>query len=198
MEIDELITFCISSKLTPNKYCILSLLFNKQYEKIREFSTSTSTSTSSIFIEMKELEDEGYIKITEENNNPNFFEKIGIRERTFGLFNKEKDRKYLEYLEIWTMFPFKVPDGVGGYRPLRAKSYNSDDFKRGFKLWTEIIRKESPKDIKLGLEKQLVSQRNKLQYTQNFLTWLRQKTWQQYISIDTDKTETETIKVDVV
>ena len=124
------------------------------------------------------LEYKGYLKITQMEDFK--FQDLMLRQKAYSLFEVNEDGLYAK---LFSIFPAKVPDRHGGYRVLKSKSDTSEDYKSGLKLWKGIIKKEDPDVVIKALENQLEVTRNKLQYTQNFLTWLRQRTYQKYIGI---------------
>ena len=162
------------------------MLHSGEFELLEEFMKSTDlfsyTHDDSFLGIVGHLQLKGWIKITTFGDFK--FEDVHLRQKALDLFEVNSDNMYLK---CFTIFPMKVGDGNGGYRVLRAKSSDSEDYKKGLKLWNEIVKKEDAEVVIKALEKQLSLTRSKLQYTQNWLTWLRQKTYQKYVDVVDNK-----------
>ena len=179
-------------ELSPSEFVVLKLLFQKEYQVLDDLVVGGCfdwTSNTTFLGILQHLELRGWLKITVFGDFR--FEDVVLRQKALKVFDVDVDN---EYMKLWTMFPFKVSDGNGGYRVLRAKSHDSDDFKKGLKLWNELIKKEESEVIIKCLNKQLELTRHKLQYTQQFLVWLRQKTYQKFKDLD-DTAKQETTEI---
>ncbi len=174
---------CIELELNPSEMIILQLLFLKDYSMLEKLMISTNifhyTNDDSFLNVIPHLELKGYLKITQYGDFK--FEDVILRQKAENIFQINQDQLYAKCFSI---FPIKVPDGNGGYRVLKSKALDSDDYKKGLKLWKDIVRKEDGNVIIKALEKQLEITMSRLQYTQNFMTWLRQKTYQKYVDVD--------------
>ncbi len=174
---------CIELEISPSEMVILNLLFLKDYPMLEKLMTNTDifhwSNDDSFLGILQHLELKGYLKITQYGDFK--FQDIVLRKKAEDIFQVNQNQKYLT---LWMHFPIKVPDGNGGYRVLKAKSTDSDDYKKGLKLWNDIVKKEDGDVVIAALDKQLEVTRSKLQYTQNFLTWLRNRTYQKYVDLD--------------
>jgi hypothetical protein len=183
----------LKSKLAPSEYCILQCLFLKDFQLLEEFLKETDlfnyTNDNTFLGILKHLELRGWLKITVHGDFK--FEDIILRVKAEKLFDNITPTSDNDYLKCFTIFPIKVPNGNGGYRVLKTKSTDSEDYKKGLKLWNDILKKDDGETVIKALEKQLELTRSSLQYTQNWMTWLRQKTYQKYKDID-EKNKEET------
>lgn len=189
IETDKLIEL----ELSPTEYVVLQLLWQKEYNILEGLCVARVfewTNDSSFLGILQHLEYKGYLKITQALDFK--FQDIVLRQKADSLFEVNSDHLYLK---LFNIFPMKVSDGNGGYRVLKAKSIESEDYKKGLKLWKEILKKEDADVVIKALEKQLEVTRSKLQYTQNFLTWLRQKTYQKYKDLTITKKQETTEEI---
>lgn len=189
IETDKLIEL----ELSPTEYVVLQLLWQKEYNILEGLCVARVfewTNDSSFLGILQHLEYKGYLKITQALDFK--FQDIVLRQKADSLFEVNSDHLYLK---LFNIFPMKVSDGNGGYRVLKAKSVESEDYKKGLKLWKEILKKEDADVVIKALEKQLEVTRSKLQYTQNFLTWLRQKTYQKYKDLTITKKQETTEEI---
>jgi len=179
-------------KLSPTEYCVLKFLFEKDYRSLEGLSIcdSLSWSNDSTFLGvLQHLEVRGWLKITKSGDFK--FEDVILRAKSCGLFEVDSESKFLD---LWNRYPVKVPDGNGGYRVLRPKSIDTSDGKKCLDIWKkEIKNKPELPDIMIkSLNKQLELTRSKLQFMQQFLVWMRNKTWEKYMDLITDEPKQET------
>jgi hypothetical protein len=176
---------CVKVKLSPSEFAILQLLASGDYKLLEEFLKETDlfnyTNDNTFLGILKHLELRGWLKITVHGDFK--FEDICLRNKAEKLFDNINPTSDNDYLKCFTIFPIKVPNGNGGYRILKTKSTDSEDYKKGLKLWNDILKKDDGETVIRALEKQLELTRSSLQYTQNWLTWLRQKTYQKYVDV---------------
>tara|TARA_R110000868_G_scaffold14414_2_gene67023 strand:- start:32025 stop:32585 length:561 start_codon:yes stop_codon:yes gene_type:complete len=132
------------------------------------------------------LEKEHFIKILATPNGAN--PKVALRDRTYSLF--EVDQIEAKFNTFWSHFPMKVPDGNGGYRPLRTKEIGTKDYEEARKKYTSLIRFTPGLHEKIlkGLDNQLISQKHKLQYMNHIIAWLNQRIWERFADMDISDT----------
>jgi len=167
-------------KLEVKQYSWLYLQFIGELEK--------SWMLCPIFpSELLDLEKEHFIKILAIPNGAN--PKIALRDRTFSLF--EVDHIDQKFNDFWGTFPIKVPDGAGGYRPLRTRDIGTKDYDEAKKKYIALIRFTPGMHEKImkGLTNQLISQKHKLQYMNHIIAWLNQRIWERFADLDISDTE---------
>lgn len=150
-------------KLTPNQYIFLQCLF---------LNVDSSFITNP---ELKDLETEGFIKITTDS--------VILREKGNKLFEiKPSDSLFLEF---FTSYPIKVPNGKGGYRALRTKDTESKEAKNIKEKYFKIIKKpgEHEKILK-GLKAYV---KNEFPYLVGIEVFLNAAKWEKYCDLDIDE-----------
>lgn len=182
-------------ELSPTEYCALFCLYYKEYKVLEQMTVgeSFSWSNDSTFLGiLPHLEHNNWLKITKYGDFK--FQDIILREKAIKLFEvKSENVNDIKYAKLFCIYPIKVPDGNGGHRILKAKGNNSEDYKKGLEIWNRLIKKDSPDTIIKALETQLELTRHKLQYTQMFLVWLRQRTYEKYIGLIKPEDKDESI-----
>lgn len=168
--------------LGPSEYCIIKLLYDKEFIVLESMVIANSldwVSGNTFKGILEHLQIKNWLKIgfTKDLN----FKEITLREKSNQLF-EIKDSKVDKFLELWTMYPRKVPNRP----PLRAANHESDEFKILKKKWLSIVKnKPNLPDIMIrALDKQLRDDRNNLQYMQMFSVWLNKSTWEKYMDFD--------------
>jgi hypothetical protein len=91
------------------------------------------------------------------------------------------DDSHMWYQFCKTM-PFKVPNGYGGNRILRAKDPDAGTNLKIKKKYLQIVSGKPAlhKTILKCIDIQLREMRHSMQYLQNTDTWLNQRTWEKY------------------
>lgn len=161
--------------LEPQTYVWLYMQFIGEVENSWVFAPITN-------YELSFLEEQHFIKIlaTPNGSNP----KVALRDRSYSLFEvKEVEAKFDVF---WGNFPLKVPDGNGGYRPLRTKDTGTKDYEEAKRKYIQLIRFTPGLHEKIlkGLENQLIIQRNKLQFMNHIIAWINQKVWERFCDMD--------------
>lgn len=86
--------------------------------------------------------------------------------------------------KFYEIFPHKVPDGHGGYRPVSTLGINSNSAAKTRDIWRRYVRadQESQRHVIECLQAELEyrENNNSLQYLHNIDTWLRQSTWEKW------------------
>lgn len=160
----------IKEKITPNDYIILKLLFDKNYEILKQLFNSDIMSNLII------LENEGYLKVTcDELDWSKISTQVTLRQKTIDLFIVKQTGFY----EFWSKYPVKV-----GSRVLKAQDIDSKEALMCRDKWNRITQKNPIKEALIikGLEIELEIRRksNQLPYMQLVTTWLNQQTWEKY------------------
>jgi len=160
--------------LTASEFIFLFLLFKKETDLIWKVCDDIDTHG---------LEENGWMK------------KSGIdlkdwtaRQKFVNLNIGKTDQMWYE---LCSRKPFKVPNGVGGNRILRAKDPDAITNTQARKLYSKLT-KDNPelhKKVLRCLEFQLKEMRNNLQYLQNTETWIRRRTWEKYEHLLTEQEE---------
>ena len=88
--------------------------------------------------------------------------------------------------EFYNMFPHKVPDSTGHYRPVSTKDITSVSAQATRKLWNRIIGSNPSlqDNIIEGLKKELKYRERSgtMMYLNNIDTWLRNYTWEKWLT----------------
>lgn len=89
--------------------------------------------------------------------------------------------------EFWNLYPYKVPNGHGGFRVLRTKETDSLGASKIKKEVFKLLRKgEKKENILIGLKNQ-ISVSGNCQYFQNIETWVNQRTYEKYMDIENNE-----------
>lgn len=96
-----------------------------------------------------------------------------------------------KFEEFYTLFPHKVPDQSGHYRPVSTKDPNSASAATTRKIWNNIVGSNpalSDMIIK-GLKAELIyrERARSLTYLNNIDTWLRNYTWEKWINNESEE-----------
>jgi len=180
----------VENKISPSEYCILSLLYHKQYIKLKEIFALGVVD----FDLLTKLESNHFIKLIESKDKlmeSFFFESINLRSKGLSLF--EIDSNYSKFLDLWNRYPIKVNTETG-IRTLRPANPESDEGKHCYKKWKEIVGSHPEKADHMikALERQLIEERGNLAYFRQFIVWLNKRIYQRYSSdtkIETNETE---------
>jgi hypothetical protein len=158
------------AKLTPNQYCFLYCI----YHKLPLLYIGD--------VEREELGTRAYIYTAETGE-------FVLRKEALILFEGAKGLEVM-FTEFWNLYPFKVPNGTGGYRVLRTQDVISKQALEVRKKYFGIVKnEETHKTIMNGLQGYLKQQRNAMQYVVGIEVFLNKKLWERYVSIaeDVDK-----------
>lgn len=173
--------------LSPSEYFILFLLHSNEIKLLEEFMKNTDmfsyTHDDSFLGIIQHLQLKGWLKITTYGDFK--FEDIILRKKAEDLFEVNNKSKFDE---LWLNYPFKVPNGCGGYRKLRAQGIDGTEYNQLKEKWQKIVKsKPDLPDIMIkALNKQLKDTRTSLQYMQMFSVWLNKATWEKYTDFDED------------
>jgi hypothetical protein len=165
----------VKEKITPNDYIILKLLFDKNYDILKQLFDISSFNSYLIG-----LEDRGYLKLlTEENVEWNILStQIALRQKTTDLFIVKQTGFY----KFWSIYPIKA-----GSRVLKTGSVDSKEAIVCKQKWDRITHKNpllEDQIIKgLEIELQIRKRSNSLEYMQLVTTWLNQQTWEKYVHL---------------
>ena len=171
MNID--IEHIIGLKLSPDEYVFL-LLHHK--EKYNEYVSRGIK----LRIDLRKLQDVGYIKILEDN-------KVVVRQKFVDLIETDFDR---QFAELVATYPMKVGNS-GKYRILHASNPDAKANAKSKAKYRSILKKDPllhNKIIKL-LNVQLTQQRESLQYLNALDVWLNQSMWEKWEGIEENTEE---------
>jgi len=161
----------INNKLTSDLYILLHWKHYSNYE----LPWTIKKVTIEDELALQHLEDEGFIKIIEDNN----FE---LRQKAKSLFEiSTPDQKWLEFLGT---FPLKVPAQNGGTRPLKVASPISKANDKIKSKYLAII-KDKPGEHEriinvLKAEMKMRCDSNNMQYMNAMEAWLNQANYDKY------------------
>jgi len=118
---------------------------------------------------------------------------LEFTEKATRLFDQED--LFQEFLEL---FPTRVPNGLGGFRPTSPSSIQAKSAQIAKGLWMKHVGKGvgRQREVIEALRKE-VAHRNKdgsLQYMNNMQAWLRQGKWEDWINIPDQPDNTSHIK----
>ena len=158
--------------ITPHEYILCYLLYNQ--ESIGDYLNIT-----------KEFKDEVVKKAVKSglilNLSSDVEFKVILTQAGKDLFISKAD----PFLEIFNLYPMKVPDGKGGYRLLRAKDPDTLKGKECKIKYNKIVKNNLPLHQKIvkALETQLAMNKHSLQYLQQFEVWLNQRTFETFYDV---------------
>ena len=179
----------IENKISPSEYCILSLLYHRQYSKLKEIFVSKIINFDLLLV----LEANHFVKLIEPfefiwseiikkpDISDSTFESINLRSKAFALFEINSD--YLKFLDLWNRYPIKV-NSEKGIRTLRPANPESNEGKECYEKWKRIIGSHPERADKMikALERQLIEERGNLAYFRQFIVWLNKRVYERYIS----------------
>lgn len=101
--------------------------------------------------------------------------------------------------QFYSLFPHKVPDDSGNYRPVSTISSNTASAAETKKLWKRIVRQNQSlkEDIIRGLKIELQHRQvsGTMKYLNNIDTWLRNNSWEKWLSLkSSDKTSKRNVR----
>lgn len=142
--------------------------------------------------DFEDLETNGFIKITGYVSGD-----FDLREKSYELFETSPDDRL--WSEFFSTYPMKVPDGKGGYRPLRPKSVDAKESQDCKRKYLKIIKGRG--DLHQHIIKILNAEmnerkaRNTFQYMHQLEVYLNGKKWEKYEFLldnkDTDNDDLE-------
>lgn len=166
----------VNYKFTTSEYIFLLLLFKEKSDLCWKICDDIDTHR---------LEEEGWMK-----KSGIELEDWTVRRKFINLINGDKD---IMWYEFCSRMPFKVPNGFGGNRILRAKDPDAGTNNKCRELYLSIVKSdpELHKKILKCINYQLKEMRNTLKYLQNSETWIRQRTWEKYQHLINEELEEE-------
>lgn len=155
----------VNQGFTASEYIFLLLLFKKKTDLCWKICDDIDTHG---------LEEQGWMK-----KSGIELDDWTVRQKFINLISGDKDTMWYAFC---TRMPFKVPNGHGGNRILRAKDPDAATNNTTRKLYMNIVQSnpELHKKIIRCIDAQLKEMRGTLQYLQNSETWVRQRTWEKY------------------
>lgn len=170
-----------TNKLKIEDYFILFCLVHNDEDMLMRYVDTCGRIELNIF---HRLRDSGFIILTDENDI--FFKDIKVTEQAKNLFNIQDNAKFEElFKELLATYPKSVKRLTGGRRPLH------NDLARCKKLYkiTILDRVSSSlnttlhQNILLCVQKYYNDHRrdNKEEFMQLLVTFLSQRTWEQYL-----------------
>jgi hypothetical protein len=126
---------------------------------------------------------------------------------------EDMDAKYLEltftgkslhlfeqedlFQEFHDLFPVRVPDSTGGWRPVSSATTTTKSAQTARHLWIKNVGKDAGKQRSVieALRKELKHREKygKLQFINNIHTWLRQAKWEDWLDVpDTPDSSSKT------
>ena len=181
VEIEKLITL----KLAPSEYCILALIYERQYHLLKGLFDLGLINEE----DFESLETKRYVKLLGAFSDVIDFEVIVLRESGKLLFKIDQNEKFLA---LFTRYPVKV-NTSSGPRILRPANSDTKEGKICLEKWQKIVGNDPnlPDLMIKCLDKQLQMERNKLEYMQQFIVWINKRTYERYIPFlkeETNKT----------
>lgn len=156
--------------ITPNEYVWLYRFF---HDKIQ----------SNYDVDLKKLENDGFLKITEEG--------INLREKTIKMF--EVGNEEARWQEFFLEFPMKVPARNGGTRPLRPANLEAKSNDKLKAKYLGIIKNKPELHIHilkcLSAEVEMRRRTSTLQFMNAMDVWMNQRIWEKYAYLISDKEE---------
>lgn len=168
---------CLEEELTPSQYCYLKLLWEKNLDAARALYFNDKGLRDS----MDHLIELGYVMFFSEETGYSIDKK-----KCNELFGFEESK----FWELFSSYPLKVPDGRGGYRVLRTRDPETKEAKEALKKYKKAIKsnRRHEKVMKcLNLELDSKKRTNSMQFMQQLITWLNQRTWEKYEPLLEDK-----------
>jgi hypothetical protein len=137
-------------------------------------------------IDFKYLENEGYIKETEEG--------IFLRQKAIDLFiESTPDTKFYEF---YSNYPFKVSNGKGGYRVIRSKDINSKQATDLKVKYLKLIKTPGLHEkIMKGLFNYMESLKPTMQYIVGVEVFINQLIFERYCDLDDVDNKTNEISI---
>lgn len=91
------------------------------------------------------------------------------------------------FQEFHELFPVRIPNGTGGFRPVSAANLDAKSAQTARHLWIKTIgdNADTQRLVIECLRKELAhrEQQGSLQYLNNIHTWLRQAKWEDWIDV---------------
>ncbi len=170
-----------ANKLKIEDYFILFCLVHNDEDMLMKQIDTCGCIETSIF---HRLRDSGFIILTDENNI--LFNEIKVTEQAKNLFNIQDDTKFEDlFKELLHTYPKSVKRLTGGRRPLH------NDLSRCKKLYKIIIVDRVSSSLNTTLHQNILlciqkyhndhRRDNKEEFMQLLVTFLFQRTWEQYL-----------------
>lgn len=168
MVIEINMDFLALHNLQPNEYVYL---YAKYY--------NISIPFKSLKMNLKKLEEDGYIKIT---GKELVSKNIAIRKKFINLIEGDFDRMFCELL---SRYPIKVGH-KGKYRILHAANPDAKANKKVKEKYRKLVENKPDLHNKIInlLDVQLSHQRDSLQYMQMLEVWVNSRTWEKWEGFD--------------
>lgn len=169
-----------ANKLKLEDYFILYCLVNKDEELLVKYTTQCGGIDTNVF---QKLRNSGFIILSDEVNIT--FNSIRITEQTKTLFNViEEDSFESLFTELRSVYPKSVKRLTGGVRPLH------NDLPRCKKIYKQTL-KDCNFTLNIDLHRKILLcvqkyhrdhlKDNKQEFMQLLVSFLHQRTWEQYI-----------------
>ena len=155
----------IENQLSSTEFMALYLIWKSEFELCKELCKD---------VDFKKLEESHFLK----RHTDNFTQWI-IRDKFKQLVCTDDDHIWYQFCKT---MPFKVPNGYGGNRILRAKDPDAGTNLKIKKKYLQIVSSKPllHKTVLKCIDIQLYEMRHDMQYLQNTDTWLNQRTWEKY------------------
>ena len=126
-------------------------------------------------LNLEKLEKLGYIKQTEDD--------IVLRQKAVDLFVESTPET--KFVEFYSVYPFKVPNGSGGYRVIRSKDINSKQAIELKAKYLKLIKTPGMHEIIIkGLHNYIRSLRPTLQFIVGIEVFINSHLWERYCDLD--------------
>lgn len=165
MDININIEVLKENNLGVAAYTSLFLIWKDRHDLILQICES---------VDFDALEEQGWMK-----RNGDSIKDWVVRGKFLGLVTTKDN---LLWYQLCSKLPFKVPNGVGGSRVLRAKDPDAKTNEKARKRYIKLVRgnPELHKKILKCVDAQLKEMRGKEQFLQNTDTWILNRTWEKY------------------
>lgn len=111
--------------------------------------------------------------------------------KALSLFSVSNDK----FEEFYNLFPSKVPDGFGSFRPTSTESVETKSAQHTKEIWDKLLKSnpEISESIIKGLKNELAhkSRTGSLMYLPNIDSWLNKHSWEQWEDVNNTNTSTK-------
>ncbi len=155
----------MESKLKAEQFIALYLIWKEEHGICHEMYPDMN---------FKHLENNGFMKCLSDDKS-----QWVVRDKFKVLVTTDDNHMWYQFCKT---MPFKVPNGYGGNRILRAKDPDAGTNKKIKKKYLQVVSNKPAlhKTILKCIDIQLHEMRHSMQYLQNTDTWLNQRTWEKY------------------
>lgn len=167
--------FLIKHNLIPNEYIYLYLKHHKLNKTISDLKV-LPVSQYNLDCFYEKLEEKGYIDWIEDEPT--------LRPKAIALF--EESDCDIKWLELFSSYPIKIPDGHGSYRILRTKDHESKVALELKRMYVHLIKNKVGLHDKImkGLKSYLDSNKHKMMYLVSLDKFIKDNMWEMYEDVE--------------